>query len=54
MGVLTTQRRELKNARVYFIPAGEVVDTVTTSVTTWPDANPLTNYTAFSSKTSRP
>ena len=47
MGVLTTQRRELKNARVYFIPAGEVVDTVTTSVTTWPDANPLTNYTAF-------
>lgn len=38
-------RRELLNARVYFIPAGTVVDAVTVSATTWPDNSPTTNYT---------
>lgn len=39
------KRRELKNATVCFIPAGEVVDTsVTVSITTWPDNDPTSNY----------
>lgn len=46
--VPTMKRRELKNATVSFIPDGEVVDLVTTSKTTWPDAVPTTNYTDFS------
>jgi hypothetical protein len=40
-------RRELLNARVYFIPAGEVVDSVTVTATAWPDASPATNWTAY-------
>lgn len=42
---LTTKRRELKNARIYFIPVGTVVDGITVSKTTWPDNAPLTNWT---------
>jgi len=40
-------RRELLNARVYFIPAGETVDAVTVAEATWPDNNPITNWTAY-------
>lgn len=40
-----TPRRELLNARVYFIPVGTVVDLITVSSTTWPDNVPTTNYT---------
>lgn len=47
MAAPTLIRRELKNARVYFTPAGELVDMVTVAVTTWPDAVPVTNYTAY-------
>lgn len=42
-----SSRRELLNARVYFIPVGKVVDSVTVSETTWPDNSPLTNYTNY-------
>ena len=37
MSAYTTTRRENLNARVYFIPTGEVVDAVTVAVATWPD-----------------
>lgn len=47
MSAPTLIRRELKNARLYFIPAGEVVDGVTVSATTWPDNVPTSNYTAY-------
>jgi hypothetical protein len=49
MAAYTTIRRELLNARVYFIPAGEVVDAnpALSAITTWPDNSPTTNYTAF-------
>lgn len=47
MSVPTLIRRELKNARIYFIPAGEVVDGVTVSATTWPDNAPTSNYTGY-------
>jgi hypothetical protein len=40
-------RREHVNVRAYLIPAGEVVDSVTVSASTWPDNNPLTNWTAY-------
>jgi hypothetical protein len=40
-------RRELTNVRLYFIPAGEVVDTVPVSISTWPDNAPTSNYTAY-------
>jgi hypothetical protein len=40
-------RRELKNARLYFIPSAEVVDTVTVTATTWPDNSPSSNWTAY-------
>lgn len=43
----TIIRREHLNCRFYFIPSGEVVDTVTVSATTWPDNNPLTNWTNY-------
>lgn len=42
---LTTKRRELKNARLYIIPVGTLVDAVTVSKTTWPDNVPTTNWT---------
>lgn len=47
MSVPTLIRRELKNARVYFIPAGATVDAVTVAVATWPDNVPPTNWTAY-------
>ena len=47
MAAPTLIRRELKNAKAYYIPAGELVDAVTTSRTTWPDNDPTTNYTAY-------
>jgi hypothetical protein len=40
-------RRELTNAKIYFIPTGETVDSITVSKTTWPDNAPTTNYTAY-------
>lgn len=42
---LTVTRRELKNARLYFIPNGTSVDGGTVSISSWPDAVPTTNYT---------
>jgi len=47
MAAFTTIRRELLNARVYFIPAGETVDTVTVTETAWPDNSPTTNWTNY-------
>ena len=48
MSAPTLIRRELKNARLYFIPAGETVDTITISPTAaWPDNDPLANWTAY-------
>lgn len=47
MSAPTLIRRELKNARLYFIPAGETVDAVTVSVTAWPDNVPTSNYTTY-------
>lgn len=47
MSAPTLIRRELKNARLYFIPAGETVDAVTVANATWPDNVPTTNYTAY-------
>lgn len=47
MAAPTLIRREFKNARISFIPAGETVDSVTVAVGTWPDASPTTNYTAY-------
>lgn len=47
MSAPTLIRRELKNARFYFIPTGETVDSVTVANATWPDNNPTTNYTSY-------
>jgi hypothetical protein len=47
MAAPTLLRRELKNARMYFIPSGETVDAVTVANATWPDNNPPTNWTAY-------
>jgi hypothetical protein len=47
MAAFTTTRRELLNARVYFIPTGESVDAVTVTETTWPDNSPTTNWTNY-------
>lgn len=49
MAAFTTIRRELLNARVYFIPAGEVVDgnPALSATTAWPDNTPTANWTAF-------
>lgn len=47
MSTPTLKRTERKTGKVYFIPASEVVDGITTSQTTWPDAVPITNYTDF-------
>ena len=47
MAAFTTIRRELLNARVYFIPVGESVDSVTVTQTAWPDNSPTTNWTAY-------
>jgi len=47
MAAPTLIRRELKNARIYFIPSGESVDSVTVANATWPDATPTTNWTNY-------
>lgn len=47
MSAPTFIRRELQNARLYFIPLGETVDAVTVAVATWPDNDPATNYTSY-------
>ena len=47
MATPTLKRTERKTCKAYFIPAGEVVDGITTSQTTWPDAVPVTNYTDY-------
>lgn len=48
MSAYTTNRRENLNARVYFLPVGEVVDAVTVVQNgPWPDNVPTTNYTNF-------
>ena len=47
MSAPTLQRRELKNARIYFIPSGETVDSVTVANATWPDNIPTTNWTTY-------
>lgn len=47
MSAPTLIRRELKNARLYFIPAGETVDAVTVANALWPDNSPTTNWTAY-------
>jgi hypothetical protein len=47
MGAPTTIRRELLNARVYFIPAGDTVDSVLVAEALWPDNNPTANWTAY-------
>ena len=47
MSAPTLIRRELKNARLYFIPAGEIVDAVTVGIATWPDNTPVANWTAY-------
>lgn len=40
-------RRELTNARLYFIPAGEIVDSVTVANALWPDNSPTSNYSDY-------
>jgi hypothetical protein len=53
MAALTTKRREYKNARLYFIPVGEVIplgdgeSSLTVSKTTWPDNTPPSNWTGY-------
>lgn len=48
MSAPTLIRRELLSvAFLAFIPAGETVDAITVSATTWPDNDPTTNYTAY-------
>jgi hypothetical protein len=47
MAAYTVSRRELLNARVYFIPLSEVVDGVTVAEAAWPDNAPTANWTAF-------
>jgi hypothetical protein len=48
MSAPTLIRRELKNARLYFIPNGETVDAVTvSSIVAPPDNAPTANWTAY-------
>jgi len=47
MATPTLIRRDLHHAKVYFIPAGETVDTVTVAAETWPDEDPTTNFTDY-------
>lgn len=48
MAAPTLIRRELKNARLYFIPAGETVDAVVAAATNAPpDNSPTANWTAY-------
>lgn len=47
MAAPTLIRRELANAVLSFIPAGETVDSVTVAKELWPDEDPTTNYTDY-------
>jgi len=47
MAAYTHITREKYTAKVYFIKAGEVVDSVTVANATWPDASPVTNWTNY-------
>ena len=49
MAAPTRVRREHLNCRFYFIPKGESVDSpaVTVDRSTWPDANPVANWTNY-------
>lgn len=54
MSAPTLIRRELKNARIYFVPAGEVLATgngeaslTVGSTVVFPDNTPATNYTSY-------
>jgi len=47
MSAPTLIRRELKNARLYFIPSGETVEGAAVSNTAWPDNSPASNWTAY-------
>lgn len=47
MPELAFKRREVKAERIYFIPAGSVVDAVTVARNVWPDGSPATNYSDF-------
>lgn len=48
MSAPTLIRRELKNARLYFIPNGETVDgNVVANAANWPDNEPTTNWTNY-------
>ena len=47
MSAPTLIRRELKNARLYFIPEGETVDSVLVANALWPDNAPAANWTAY-------
>lgn len=47
MSAPTLIRRELKNARLYFIPSGETVDAVVVANALWPDNVPTANWTAY-------
>jgi len=48
MSAPTLIRRELKNARLYFIPSGETVDgAIVAAAANWPDNDPIANWTAY-------
>ena len=47
MSAPTLIRRELTNARLYFIPAGETVDSILVAQALWPDNAPTANYTDY-------
>lgn len=47
MSAPTLVRRELTNARLYFIPNGETVDSVVVANALWPDNIPTSNYTSY-------
>lgn len=47
MAAPTLKRRELANAALCFIPAGETVDSVTVAQELWPDDDPATNFTDY-------
>ena len=47
MAAPTLIRRELANAVLSFIPAGETDDSATVAQELWPDEDPTTNYTDY-------
>lgn len=44
MPELAFKRREVKSERIYFIPRGAIVDSVTVAIATWPDMVPTSNW----------